>query len=48
MRYELPLSKAMGKIRIKERLTFGDYGKAVPPHADDNHAQALHRVANWL
>ena len=31
MRYELPLSKAMGKIRIKERLTFGDYGKAVPP-----------------
>ncbi len=31
MKYEFPLSKAMGKIRIKERLTFGDYGKAVPP-----------------
>ncbi len=31
MIYELPLTRASGKIRIKERLTFADYGKPVAP-----------------
>lgn len=31
MNYEFPLSKAMGKIRIKERFAFSDYGIPVPP-----------------
>lgn len=31
LRYEFPLSKAMGKIRIKERFAFSDYGIPVPP-----------------
>lgn len=31
LRYEFPLSKATGKIRIKERLAFSDYGIPVPP-----------------
>lgn len=29
--YEFPLTKASGKIRIKERLTFGEYGIPVAP-----------------
>lgn len=31
MNYEFPLSKAMGKVRIKERFAFSDYGIPVPP-----------------
>ena len=31
MKYEFPLSKATGKIRIKERLAFSDYGQPVAP-----------------
>lgn len=31
MIYELPLTKTSGKIRIKERLTFGDYGIPIAP-----------------
>lgn len=31
LRYKFPLSKAMGKIRIKERFAFSDYGIPVPP-----------------
>ncbi|WP_300703693.1 R.Pab1 family restriction endonuclease [uncultured Campylobacter sp.] len=31
LRYEFPLSKVMGKIRIKERFAFSDYGIPVPP-----------------
>lgn len=31
MKYEFPLSKAMGKIRIKERFAFSDYGIPIAP-----------------
>ncbi|MBR1376035.1 MAG: R.Pab1 family restriction endonuclease [Cardiobacteriaceae bacterium] len=31
MKYEFPLSQATGKIRIKERLAFSDYGQPVAP-----------------
>lgn len=31
LKYEFPLSKVTGKIRIKERLAFSDYGIPVPP-----------------
>lgn len=31
LKYEFPLSKATGKIRIKERFAFSDYGIPVPP-----------------
>ncbi|TLD83640.1 R.Pab1 family restriction endonuclease [Helicobacter trogontum] len=31
LRYEFPLSKATGKIRIKERFAFSDYGTPVAP-----------------
>lgn len=31
MKYELPLSRPTGKIRIKERLAFSDYGQPVAP-----------------
>lgn len=31
MRYKIPLTKTSGKIRIKERLTFGEYGMPIAP-----------------
>lgn len=31
LNYEFPLSKATGKIRIKERLAFSDYGQPIAP-----------------
>lgn len=31
LKYKFPLSKAMGKIRIKERFAFSDYGIPVAP-----------------
>ena len=31
LKYEFPLSKVTGKIRIKERFAFSDYGIPVPP-----------------
>ena len=31
LRYEFPLSKVTGKIRIKERFAFSDYGIPVAP-----------------
>ncbi|WP_190319132.1 restriction endonuclease [Campylobacter sp. LR286c] len=31
MIYELPLTQITGKIRIKERLTFSDYGLSIAP-----------------
>lgn len=30
-KYEIPLTKIAGKIRIKERLTFSDYGLPIAP-----------------
>ncbi|ANE36003.1 type II restriction endonuclease, PabI family [Campylobacter iguaniorum] len=31
LRYKIPLTQTSGKIRIKERLAFSDYGLPIPP-----------------
>ncbi|WP_180381724.1 hypothetical protein [Campylobacter lanienae] len=31
LKYQIPLTKISGKIRIKERLAFSDYGLPIAP-----------------